>query len=166
VSGGTLTVQVPNMDAARAYHVVVQPVSGVPSFQRRYEAENASVFRANRLNGSNASNGGYVGQIDNSGDPRRDSYVDFIVNVPTARSYTMAIRYANGTGATSTHGLAFNGGAWSTVSYPPTAGWGVFGTITTTVSLRAGDNVIRLAKGSPFFSGGTGFAELDYIELT
>jgi hypothetical protein len=166
VSGGTLAVQVPNMDAARAYHVVVQPASGVPSFQQRYEAENGSVFRANRLSSSTASNGGYVGKIDNSCDPRRDSYVDFVVNVPTARSYTMAIRYANGTGATSTHGLAFNGGAWSTVSYPPTAGWGVFGTITTTVSLRAGNNVIRLAKGSPFFGGGTGFAELDYIELT
>jgi hypothetical protein len=166
VSGGTLSVQVPNMDAARAYHVVVQPASGVPSYQQRYEAENGSVFRANRLSSPNASNGGYVGQIDNSGDPRRDSYVDFIVNVPTARNYTMAIRYANGTGATSTHGLANNGGAWSTVSYPPTGGWAVFGTITTTVTLRAGANVIRLAKGSPFFSGGTGFAELDYIELS
>ncbi|HEY7487162.1 MAG TPA: CBM35 domain-containing protein [Streptosporangiaceae bacterium] len=166
VSGGTLTVQVPNMDAARAYHVVVQPASGVPSYQQRYEAENGSVFRANRLSSSNASNGGYVGQIDNSGDPRRDSYVDFIVNVPTARNYTMAIRYANGTGATSTHGLAYNGGAWSTVSYPPTAGWAVFGTITTTVSLRAGYNVIRLAKGAPHFSGATGYAELDYLELT
>lgn len=78
----------------------------------------------------------------------------------------MAIRYANGTGATSTHGLAFNGGAWSTVSYPPTAGWAQFGTVTTTLNLRAGPNSIRLAKGSPFFAGGTGFAELDYVELT
>jgi Carbohydrate binding module (family 6) len=123
------------------------------------------VFRANRLSSSNASSGGYVGQIDNSGDPRRDSYVDFIVNVSTARSYTMTIRYANGTGATSTHGLAYNGGAWSTVSYPPTGGWATFSSITTSVSLRAGYNVIRLAKGSPFFSGATGYAELDYIEL-
>jgi hypothetical protein len=78
----------------------------------------------------------------------------------------MAIRYANGTGTTSTQGLAFNGGAWSTVSYPPTGGWAQFGTVTTTVNLRAGANTIRLAKGSPFFAGGTGFAELDYIELT
>ena len=166
VSGGTLGVQVPNMDASLAYHVVVQPAGGVPAFQRRYEAENAAVFRANRISGSGASNRGYVGRIDNSGDPRTDSYVDFIVNVSAARNYTMTIRYANGTGATSTHGLAYNGGAWSTVSYPPTAGWGRFGSITTTVSLRAGFNVIRLAKGAPHFSGATGFAELDYIELT
>lgn len=167
VSNGQLTVQVPNMSATSAYHLMVQPTSGVPAFQQRYEAENASVFRASRLSASSASNGGYVGRIDNSGNPRSDSYVDFVVNVPTARAYTMTIGYANGTGATATHGLAFNGSAWSTVSYPPTAGWGQFGsTVSTTVNLRAGYNVIRLAKGSPFFSGGTGFAELDYIHLT
>jgi hypothetical protein len=166
VSNGQITVSVPNMSATSAYHLVVQPTSGVPAFQQRYEAENASVFRASRLTSSSASNGGYVGRIDNSGNPRNDSYLDFVVNVPSARSYTMTIGYANGTGATSTQGLAYNGGSWSTVSYPPTAGWAQFGTVSTTVSLRAGYNVIRLAKGSPFFSGGTGYAELDYIHLT
>jgi hypothetical protein len=108
-----------------------------------------------------------VGRIDNTGDARADSYVDFVVNVPAARSYAMTIGYANGTGATSTQGLAYNGGGWSTVSYPATAGWGQFGsTVSTSVSLHSGYNVIRLAKGAPFFAGGTGFAELDYIQLT
>jgi hypothetical protein len=167
VSNGQISVSVPNMDSARAYHLVIQPTSGVPSYQQRYEAENAAVFRAQRLSAGSASNSGYVGRIDNSGDSRTASYVDFVVNVPTARSYTMTIGYANGTGATATQGLAYNGGAWSTVSYPPTAGWGQFGsTITTTVTLRAGYNVIRLAKGAPHFGGGTGYAELDYIQLT
>jgi hypothetical protein len=117
--------------------------------------------------GSSASAGAYVGQIDNTGDPRTASYVDFVVNVPAARAYTMRIGYANATGATATHGLAYNGGAWSMVSYPPTGAWGQFGaTVSTSVNLRAGYNVIRLAKGSPYFGGGTGYAELDYIELT
>ncbi|TMR94632.1 CBM35 domain-containing protein [Nonomuraea basaltis] len=167
VSGGQLGVSVPNMVATSAYQLVVEPVSGVPSYQQRYEAENASVFRAERLTSSSASGGGYVGRIDNSGTPRTDSYVDFVVNVPTARAYTMTIGYANATGATATQGLAYNGGAWSTVSYPPTAAWGQFGaTVSTTVTLTAGYNVIRLAKGSPYFAGGTGYAELDYIQLT
>ncbi|HET9140833.1 CBM35 domain-containing protein [Actinophytocola sp.] len=166
VSGGALTVTVPNMNARFGYHLVVQPAGGVPAFQQRYEAENASVFRAQRRTAGGASNGGYVGGINNSGDFRTDSYVDFVVTVPTARTYTMAVRYANGTGATATQGLAFNGGGWSTLSYPPTAGWAQFGTVTTTLNLRAGPNTIRLAKGSPFFAGGTGFAELDYLELT
>jgi hypothetical protein len=165
-SNGTLTVSVPNMSATNAYHLVIQPTSGVPSYQQRYEAENAAVFGANRLASSSASAGAYVGQIDNSGDARTDSYVDFIVNVPNTRAYTMRIAYANATGATSTQGLAYNGGAWSTISYPPTAAWGQFGaTVSTTVNLNAGYNVIRLAKGAPNFAGGTGYAELDYIEL-
>ena len=166
VTNGQITVPVANMSATASYHLVVEPTSGVPAYQQRYEAENASVFRAERLSAGNASNGGYVGRIDNTGDPRSAGYVDFIVNVPTARGYTMTIGYANGTGATATHGLAHNGSAWSTVSYPPTAGWAQFGTVNTTVSLKAGYNVIRLAKGSPHFAGGTGYAELDYIQLT
>jgi hypothetical protein len=167
VSGGQLTVAVPDMAAGDAYHLTIQPAGGVPAFQQRYEAENGSVFRAQRLAAASASAGGYVGRIDNAGDPRTDSYVDFVVNVPSARGYTMTVGYANGTGATSTQGIAVNGGAWRTVAYPPTAGWGRFGsTVTTTVALHAGYNVIRLAKGAPGFAGGTGFAELDYIQLT
>src|SRR5262249_3273435 len=148
------------------YHLVVQPATGVPSFQQRYEAENASVFRAQRRTSGNASNGGYVGGINNSGDFRTDSYVDFIVTGPTARAYTRAVRYGNRTAAPSTQGLSFNGGAGSTISYPPPAGWAQFGTVTTTLNPRAGPNPIRLAKGAPLFAGGTGFAELDYLELT
>jgi hypothetical protein len=34
------------------------------------------------------------------------------------------------------------------------------------VTLRAGSNIIRLAKGAPNFAGGTGYAELDSITLT
>ncbi|GAA1315809.1 carbohydrate-binding protein [Saccharothrix xinjiangensis] len=165
VTNGAITVPVPNMSATASYHLVVEPTSGVPAYQQRYEAENASVFRAERLSAGNASNGGHVGRIDNTGDPRNDSYVDFIVNVPTARSYTMTIGYANGTGATATQGLAYNGGPWSTVSYPATTGWAQFSTVNTTVTLNAGYNTIRLAKGSPHFAGGTGYAELDYIQL-
>ncbi|MEU8636181.1 CBM35 domain-containing protein [Amycolatopsis sp. NPDC048633] len=167
VANGQITVPVPNMSATSAYHLVVEPTSGVPAYQQRYEAENASVFRAQRLSSGSASNGGYVGRIDNSGDPRSDSYLDFVVNVPSARAYTMTIGYANGTGATSTQGLAYNGGGWSTVSYPPTAGWGQFGSaVSTSVTLHAGYNTIRLAKGAPYFAGGTGYAELDYLQLT
>lgn len=144
---------------ARVYQRELEPV---PAYQQRYEAENASLFRATTVSGSAASNGYSVGGIANSGDKRTNSYVDFIVNVPTARAYTMTVRYANGGGA-ATQGLAVNGGAYSTVSYPATSGQ--FGSVTTTVNLTAGFNTIRLAKGAPRFAGGTGTVQLDYIEL-
>ena len=167
VSGGAISVPVNNMDAEAAYQLVVTPVGGpTTSWQQVYEAENQTVVNAQTRGSGGASNGYYVGGIDNNTDMRSHSFVDFTVNVPQARSYTMTIRYANGTGANSTHGLAYNGSAWSTVTYPPTAGWAQFGTVNVTVNLKAGYNVIRLAKGSPYFSGGTGYAELDNIKLT
>ncbi|GGN95859.1 hypothetical protein GCM10010112_86580 [Actinoplanes lobatus] len=166
VSSGSISVPVTGMHAWDSYQLLITPTSGVPTWQQRYEAENATVVNANRFSSGSASNGGYVGQIDGSANPRNQSFVDFLVNVPTARSYTMTIGYANATGATATHGLAYNGGGWQTISYPPTAAWGVFGsTVNATVTLKAGWNLIRLAKGSPNLTAGTGYAELDYINL-
>ncbi|MBT0994097.1 hypothetical protein KIN34_07345 [Cellulomonas sp. DKR-3] len=166
VSNGAITVPIVDQDYLGAYQVLVTPASGpTSSWQKVYEAENATVVNANRFATGNASNGSYVGQIDGTGSSRADSFVDFIVQVPSTRAYTMSIRYANGTGATSTHGLAYNGGGWSTVSYPPTAGWAQFASTTVSVNLNAGYNVIRLAKGSPNFTGGVGYAELDSITL-
>ncbi len=166
-SGGSISVPVNGMNAWDAYQLLITPASGAATWQQRYEAENATAVNANRFSSSSASNGGYVGQIDGSANMRNQSFVDFTVNVPTARAYTMTVGYANATGATATQGLAYNGGAFQTISYPATAAWGVFGsTVSTTVTLKAGYNVIRLAKGSPNYAGGTGYAELDYINLS
>jgi hypothetical protein len=67
-----------------------------------------------------------------------------------AGSYTMAIRYANGGTATSTQGLAYNGGAWSTVS--------LTGHTETRpeVRVRIGEKV-RAAHVNQFCPGGLGF---------
>ncbi|HEX3048712.1 MAG TPA: CBM35 domain-containing protein, partial [Bacillota bacterium] len=105
----------------------------------------------------NCSNGQYVGQIDYS-----DSYVQFTVNVATTKSYTMTIRYANGTGANSTHNLSINGGTASTVTYSATGNWfhsNSGASLTRSVNLNAGNNTIRFTKGA------TGYAELDYIDI-
>jgi Carbohydrate binding module (family 35) len=162
-----VTVPVANQNAQSAYQILVTPAAGpATSYQQTYQAENATVVNAEIESSSSASNGYYVGLINGTGDERSDSFVDFLVNMPSAGPYTMTIRYANGGTATSTQGLAYDGGAWSTVSYPPTGSWGTFGpTVSTTVTLHAGSNVIRLAKGSPDFAGGTGYAELDSITL-
>lgn len=166
VTNGSITVPVHGMTAEGAYQVLITPAGGpTTAWQQTYEAENATVVNAQTRASGGASNGAYVGGIDNSGDMRSDSFVDFIVNVPEARNYTMTVRYANGTGVPSTQGLAVNGSAWSTISYPATPGWAQFANKDVTVGLRAGYNVIRLAKGSPFFAGGTGFAELDKVTL-
>ena len=166
VNNGSITIPVSNMDAGMAYQALVTPTTGATTWQQTYEAENANVQNAVTVRSGAASNGHYVGRIDNNTDMRTHSFVDFLVEVPSARSYTLTIRYANGTGANATHGIASNGSAFSTVNYPATAGWGQFSTVTRTINLNAGFNSIRLAKGSPNFAGGVGFAELDNIRLS
>lgn len=167
VTNGSVTVPVTGQNAQGAYQLLITPAAGpATSYQQTYQAENATVVNAQIEASASASGGYYVGGINGSGDERSDSFVDFLVNVPSAGTYTMTIRYANGGTTTSTQGLAYDGGAWTTVSYPPTGSWGAFGpTVSTTVTLNAGSNVIRLAKGSPDFAGGTGYAELDSITL-
>ncbi|WP_173156140.1 cellulose binding domain-containing protein [Phytohabitans suffuscus] len=174
VVDGELAVVIPNMVAGSAYHLVVQPIFGVPSYQSRYEAENASLFRARPLPHQNASNGGYVGRMDSGSDPRFGSYVDFVVQMPTTRPYTMGVWYANHGASLATHGLSVNGGTYSMLAYPPTSPGG-FTHVSTTVLLNAGYNIIRLAKaapgptsssgGSSGFISGAGVVDLDYIEL-
>jgi hypothetical protein len=167
IVNGTISVPVTNMDARRAYQITVTPENGpTTSYQQVYEAENATVVNSQVLPSSGASNGSYVGRIDGAADMRSQSFVDFTVEVPAAGSYNLGIRYANGGPATSTQGLAYNGGAFTTISYPRTGAWAQFASVTTPVTLKAGFNVIRLAKGSPGFNGGTGFAELDSITIT
>lgn len=164
VNNGCIDVNISNCNNTSGYRVYVTP--GVSDTQKRYEAERADITNANIFNNSSASNGQYVGQIDfNDETLPKYSYVDFTVNVPSSGTYTMAIRYANGSGAESTQGLAYNGGAWQTITYPETAGWANFETLEVNVNLNAGINIIRLAKGSPYFEGGINYAELDYIEI-
>jgi hypothetical protein len=168
VSNGSVTVPITSQNASGAYQLLITPAAGpTTSYQQTYEAENATVVNAQIEASSAASSGYYVGNINGTGDERSDSFVDFGVNVPTAGSYTLTVRYANGGTATSTQGLAYDSGSWSTVSYAPTGSWTTFATKTAgTLTLTAGGNVIRLAKGSPFFAGGTNFAELDSITVT
>lgn len=120
----------------------------------RYEAENATINRASsRTACCNASNGRVVGYIDYA-----DSYVDFYnVNVPTAGNYALTVRFANGSGTTSTHNVSVNGAAIGAINYPNT-GWDNWSSTTIRVNLNAGNNTIRFAKG-------TNYAELDYIDL-
>lgn len=163
VSGNSITVPMTGCNNTSGYRIYIKPGS---SLKTRYEAEDADISNANIFQNSSASGGKYVGQIDfNDSVTPVYSFVDFTVAVPDSGTYTLAIRYANGSGADSTHGLAYNNGDWQTVRYPQTNGWASFATQTVRVNLNAGINVIRLAKGSPYFSGGTNYAELDYIEV-
>ena len=124
----------------------------------RYEAENGRVYGARVLHRvAGASGGAVVGYIDNA-----QCLVDLDVYAPAAGAYLVKIRYANrtpGGDRPAEHVLTVNGAAPVAVSYPPAGSSSQWKDTTVEVGLRAGWNVLRLAYGS-------GFAELDHIEVS
>lgn len=128
-------------------------VGSIPVDAQQYEAEKATLTDASIVTHPQAANGQKVGNINNSG-----SAVQFTVRVPAAGTYTLDVRYDNGYGSTATHNVSVNGGTSSTISYPPTVDWGRYAWAQKTVTLNAGVNTIRFAKG-------TNFAELDTLRV-
>ncbi len=129
-------------------------VGSVPLNAHHYEAERATITDASLVSQVDADGGSKVGNINNA-----DSSVTFgHVNVPSAGTYTVNVRYDNGTGATSTQSVSVNGGSASTLSYPPTVDWNRYGWAQFTTSLNAGNNTIKLTHN-------TGYAELDAIDV-
>lgn len=120
----------------------------------RYEAENAALTNATRFTRIGGSAGQHAGNI-NFGD----SAVDFsAVNAEAAGNYAVRITYSNGTATTSSHRLSVNGASPIEVSLPSTGAWDRERTAFVIVPLQAGLNSLRFTKG-------TGFAELDAIDV-
>lgn len=128
-------------------------VGSIPVDAQQYEAEKATVTDAAVVVHPQAANGQKIGNINNSG-----SAVQFTVRVPSAGTYTLDVRYANGYGSTASHTVSVNGGSASSISYPPTVDWGRYAWAQKTVTLNAGANTIRFGKG-------TNFAELDTLRV-
>ncbi|MFJ3802629.1 RICIN domain-containing protein [Streptomyces sp. NPDC090088] len=129
-------------------------VGSIPLNAHHYEAERATLTHTTLVSQIDADSGSKVGNINYS-----DSKVSFThVNVPTAGTYTVNVRYDNGTGATSTHTVSVNGGTATTLSYPATVDWNRYGWAQFTANLNAGNNTIT------FGYNGT-YAELDAIDV-
>jgi GH43 family beta-xylosidase len=144
----------PNFGTPAATSTALAPPSGEQLGASRYEAEQAAINHAVvRTAAGGASNDQVVGYIDYA-----DSWVEFSrLWAPSAGSYALTVRFANGTGVSSTHNVSVNGGAATAITYPST-GWDNWTSATLLVTLRAGDNTLRFSKG-------TSYAELDYVEL-
>lgn len=132
------------------------PILAQPFMGRRqaFEAEHAKITNCAWNEGNGASNNSYIGNINFA-----DSRVRFDINALQGGTYNLRIRYAAGDGAAS-HYLSVNGQEQQ-VQYPATANWGQFPqgqTVTVPVNLKEGYN-------SLVFRVGTGFAELDRVDL-
>ncbi|MGI5247370.1 carbohydrate-binding protein [Dactylosporangium sp. CA-139066] len=87
-------------------------------------------------------------------------YTEWTVTVGASGSHTLAFRYANGGGADRPLSITINGGSAANLSFPATADWSTWSTVTRTVTLNAGTYTIRATA-----TGSSG-ANIDRLEVT
>ena len=112
-----------------------------PADTALYEAELADVGGAVvARNHSGFTGTGFVDFVHASGDS-----VAFAVDAPSAGTYELSFRYANGGMSARTTGLAVNGAqAPRAIEFARTGSWATWAVLPVTVSLSAGANQVRL----------------------
>ena len=131
----------------------------------QFEAEEASLSGKSissqasvNNNHVNFSGNGFVDGMDTAG-----AKVTFYPKVKAAGDYDVEIRYANGTGADQTMSVLINGDYEKQLKLPPTSNWSDWSTITVSLPLTTGQNIISLANING--SSDSGRVNIDYIKV-
>jgi len=127
----------------------------------RLEAENAALSGGAAVANDHAgySGSGFVaGYTDGN---KGAASTTFTVSAATAGSYTLALGYADGTGAGMTLTMTVDSGAPHQIALPATANWDTWGTISTNQSLSAGTHHVTYSFGA----ADTGNVNLDYLDV-
>jgi hypothetical protein len=108
-----------------------------------------------------SDNAGYTGTGFCNTSNAVGSGINWRVSVPTAGSYTISWRYANGGGSDRPGSLLINGAtSIASISFPATTDWTTWTTAQAVVSLSAGTTNIRLQA-----TGSSGLANIDNINI-
>jgi len=131
----------------------------------RYEAEVASFRNGAHFNNDHTNKSG-VGFVDQLSGDHVGSNVLFGVYVNYAGSHPVSVRYANATGSISTTTISVRDIdndliSSATLSLPNLPTWDNWGTVTQTMTLQQGLNLIEVKRGSD----NQGAFNLDYIEI-
>jgi hypothetical protein len=111
--------------------------------------------------GINTDHAGYTGTGFVDGYGTAGATTTFTVNAPAAGSYSLSLRYANGTGAARTVSLYVNGTRLRQTSLPALANWNVWSLANETVTLNAGNNTVAFR----YDTGDSGNVNLDALIL-
>jgi hypothetical protein len=130
-------------------------VGSMPLDAAVYEAENAKLTNVTVRDNNDASNGKEVGYINYN-----NSSINFNrIVVPSSGTYTIYVRYNNGSGKMSSHNISVNEGRKFSLNYPATYDWNRYQWTQFDCSLNKGLNSID------FTYDGSTYAELDCIEV-
>jgi predicted alpha-1,6-mannanase (GH76 family) len=124
----------------------------------QYEAEEGDLHGV----GLEATHGGFSGWGYLAGWGADGESVDLHVEVAAAGSFKAEWRYA--TGDQAQRSVSVNGGAATNVAFASTGSYDQYGTVTQSLMLSAGRNVITVKYDSAAAS--TGYLNLDRLQLT
>lgn len=175
VKNGSITVPVKAMKASSGYQLLITPAdSKVTNDNLQYtpttannpirvEAEDSQITDGNKADGSYASNGHFVSDLNN-----RDSSVDMSVNALQSGDYSVEIGYGNGASSDGAFNISLNGEKQKVASFAPTGGW-----IGDTPDVNGNRKVLQygtvhLNKGENHFvlTHASGYSQLDYAQFT
>jgi hypothetical protein len=110
-----------------------------------YEAESATLSGAvAAAEWPGYSGTGYADYKNASGD-----YAEWTISLGQSGNHNLTFRYANGAGADRPLSITVNGGSAANLSFPATADWSTWSSVTRTVSLPPGTYTVRAtATGS------------------
>jgi hypothetical protein len=130
-----------------------------PGKPGRYEAEDGVVHAV----GLEATHGTFSGWGYLAGWNADGQWVDFHVDVPTAGTYHVTIRYAAGAGA-ATRLVYLNGAtAVAAQALPSTGSWDTWSSTTLTLALPAGGSTLSVIYNGSM--GSSGYVNLDYVDV-
>ena len=111
----------------------------VPAPAQIYQAEDATLSGPVVADSNSGYTGtGYADYQNASGD-----YVQWTVQVPTAATYILEFRYANGGTGSRPLDITVNGSDAGTTPFAPTGSWTTWDVQPVTVVLQAGSNTVR-----------------------
>jgi hypothetical protein len=141
-------------------NVLVTPVAAPPANQ--YEAESAALSGGAAVASDHTgyTGSGFVGGYTDTN--AGNALTTFTVSASAAGSASVALRYANGNGASKTISLYLNGTKVKQITLAATADWNTWTTETETLTLKSGSNTI----GYKYDTGDTGNVNLDNIVVT
>jgi len=145
--------------AAMALSLYAGSLGAYGGTSARYEAEDAVVHAI----GLEASHAGFGGWSYLAGWHADGQWVDFRVNVASAGTYHVGIRYAAAAGDASRLVYANGQNAVANFALPSTGSWDTWKTANVDVALPAGVSTISIIYNSSL--GSTNYANLDWITV-
>ncbi|MDF2941838.1 MAG: glycosyl hydrolase family 39 [Herbinix sp.] len=155
VTNGQITVPMTGCNASSGYRIYVTPGSVSGS---SYEAESGTLSNGAVIQSASFCSGG--NKVGYLGGSSNGTVIINNVNVSTAGTYSLTIYYVSSDNRTIY--VTPNGGSWFGVQCPGSGSWSTLSSITTSVTLNAGNNTIKLDNGT---SGNIGAPDIDRIVI-